>query len=113
MHAHYFFRMKVIILGFRMVYLITMELYPTNMRTQALGTCSAFSRIFCALAPFLRPLAGYWQPLPMLMVGVPVICSGLLAMKLPETYNQDLPQTIKGAIDLERKGETNAAYEME
>ena len=96
-----------------MVYLITIELYPTNMRTQALGTCSAFARIFCACAPFLTPLAGYWQPLPMLIVGVPLICSGLLAMKLPETYNQDLPQTIKGAIDLERKGESNAAYEME
>ena len=57
-------------ISFAMVYLITIELYPTNMRTQALGTCSAFARIFCACAPFLTPLSAYWQPLPMLIVGV-------------------------------------------
>ena len=69
--------------GFAMVYLITNELYPTNMRTQALGTCSAFARIFCACAPFLTPLTKYWQPLPMLIVGVPLILSGGLASFLP------------------------------
>ena len=99
------------LVGFAMVYLITNELYPTNMRTQALGTCSAFARIFCACAPFLTPLTKYWQPLPMLIVGVPLILSGGLASFLPETYNKDLPQTIKGAIHLE-KGHNNEGLEM-
>jgi len=103
-------------ISFAMVYLITIELYPTNMRTQALGTCSAFARIFCACAPFLTPLSAYWQPLPMLIVGVPIIISGLLAIKLPETYNENLPQTIKGAIDMEKRQQearVNEGFEME
>ena len=86
-----------------MVYLITNELYPTNLRAQAIGLSSAVSRIFCACAPFLSPLAKHWQPLPMLIVGVPIVISGTLAVKLPETFNEDLPQTMKGAIELEEK----------
>ena len=91
------------IIGFSMVYLITTELYPTNLRVQAVGMSSAVSRVFCACAPYLGPLAKIWQPLPMLIIGVPIILSGLLASKLPETYNEDLPQTMKGAIELEEK----------
>ena len=86
-----------------MVYLITTELYPTNLRVQAVGLSSAITRIFCACAPFLGPLAKFWQPLPMLIIGAPIILSGILVTKLPETYNEDLPQTIKGAIELEEK----------
>ena len=89
--------------GFSMVYLITTELYPTNLRVQAVGLSSAITRIFCACAPFLGPLAKFWQPLPMLIIGAPIILSGILVTKLPETYNEDLPQTIKGAIELEEK----------
>ena len=89
--------------GFSMVYLITTELYPTNLRVQALGMSSAMARIFCACAPFLSPLAKIWHPLPMLIVGVPIILSGMLASRLPETYNEDLPQTIRGASALEEK----------
>ena len=86
-----------------MVYLITTELYPTNLRVQALGMSSAMARIFCACAPFLSPLAKIWHPLPMLIVGVPIIVSGMLASRLPETYDEDLPQTIRGASALEEK----------
>ena len=86
-----------------MLYLITTELYPTNLRVQALGMSSAVSRIFCACAPFLNPLAKLWHPLPMLIIGIPIILSGMLASRLPETYNEDLPQTIKGASALEKR----------
>ena len=47
---------------------------------------------------------------------VPIIISGLLAIKLPETYNENLPQTIKGAIDMEKRQQearTNEGFEME
>ena len=93
--------------GFPLCYLITSELYPTNLRVQAVGMSSAVSRIFCACAPFLNPLAKIWQPLPMLVIGIPIILSGLLASRLPETYKEDLPQTMKGAIELEKKKPQN------
>ena len=80
-----------------MVYLITSESYPTNLRSQAVGSASAISRIFCAFAPFLGELSKYYKPLPMLIVGIPIIISGALAFALPETYQEELPPTIRKA----------------
>ena len=92
--------MKSIFAGFNLVYLMTCEMYPTNLRSQAVGTASSISRIFCALAPFLKPLAQIYQPLPMLVIGVPILISGALATKLPETFKKELPQTMKTAKEL-------------
>eukprot|EP00095_Tigriopus_kingsejongensis_P011966 maker-scaffold1191_size56271-snap-gene-0.16 protein:Tk11966 transcript:maker-scaffold1191_size56271-snap-gene-0.16-mRNA-1 annotation:"solute carrier family 22 protein" len=88
-------------LGFVMVYLITAELYPTNLRAQALGICSMFSRIFGMSAEFVTALAVVWQPLPMLILGVPGIVAAILAAFLHETTGRDLPQTMKEAEDIE------------
>ena len=60
-----------------MVFLVTSELYPTNLRTQAVGACSTISRVGCLLAPFIAPLAKVWQPLPLLVLGGPAILSGM------------------------------------
>ena len=83
-----------------MVYLVTAELYPTNLRTQAVGFCSTISRVFCACAPFLGHLAKIWEPAPMVLIGVPILISGLCVLKLPESYNRALPQTLKGAQEM-------------
>ena len=92
--------------GFNLVYLMTCEMYPTNLRSQAVGFASSISRIFCALAPFLKPLSEIYQPLPMLVIGVPILICGALALKLPETFKKELPQTMKKAKELGRRGKT-------
>ena len=71
------------------------------MRYQAVGFASMVSRAFCACAPFLGQLAKYWEPAPMVLIGVPILMSGLLVLKLPETFNRALPQTLKGAKEME------------
>lgn len=43
-------------IGFIMVWLVTAELYPTNLRAQALGFCSMVARIFGLAAPFVTKL---------------------------------------------------------
>ena len=74
------------VVAFSMVFLVTSELYPTNLRSQAVGTCSFISRIFCLLAPFIAPLAKLWQPLPLLVLGIPAIISGkYVALMVPES----------------------------
>ena len=108
------------ILGFNMVYIITSESYPTNLRTQACGSASAISRIFCACAPFLGKLTQYYKPLPMLVIGVPILISGALVWKLPETNNKELPPTMKEASAMDtnenismntfNKGSSNLAF---
>ena len=80
--------------AFTLVYLITGELYPTNLRNQAIGTCSTVSRIFGISAPFMSKLACIWKPLPMLMLGLPSILIAFLVYFLPETKYINLPQTM-------------------
>ena len=36
----------------------------------------------------------------MLVIGVPIMISGALATKLPETFKKELPQTMKTAKEL-------------
>ena len=83
--------------GFLLVYLITAELYPTNLRSQAVGSLSMIARIFCTSAPFVATLSSYWKPLPLLLLGCPCLVSGLLVRFLPETKHLKLPQTLKEA----------------
>ena len=88
-------------LGFAYAYYYTAELYPTNLRSQAVGFQSMVARIFCLLAPFLGDLATYWQPLPMVLVGIPIVISGFLILLLPNTHKKELPNTIENTIELQ------------
>ena len=96
--------------SFLVVWLVTAELYPTNLRNQAVGTCSTISRVFGLVAPFVARLAAYWSPLPMLILGVPSLFSACLVYFLPETKYIELPATMKDAdeLELKRKGGANA-----
>ena len=76
------------------MWMVTAELYPTNLRSQSVGTLSMISRIFGALAPFVAMLATYWKPLPMLLLGCPCLIAGALVYFIPETSNANLPQTL-------------------
>ena len=84
-----------------LVWLITAELYPTNLRSQAVGTCSTVARLFGLVAPFVARLAIVWKPLPMLILGVPSIFAAFLAYFIPETKHIELPTTMKDADELE------------
>ena len=86
---------------FQLVWLITSEIYPTNLRAQALGTCSTVARVFGLACPFVANLAMLWKPLPMLTLGLPAMVAGILAfLVLPETSAQSLPQNMEEAANL-------------
>ena len=87
--------------AFLLVWLITAELYPTNLRSQAVGTCSTLARVFGLVAPFVAQLAFVWKPLPMLILGFPSIFAAFLAYFIPETKHIELPTTMKDASNLE------------
>ena len=55
------------------------------------------SRIFTLCVPFVGSLASFWTPLPMVVLGIPTVLAGLLAITLPETSGKDLPQTLEEA----------------
>ena len=86
--------------AFSLVYLYTAEMFPTEVRTKALGTCSMIARIGSLLSPYIASLgtdAGY---VPFLIFGISTILGGLTAILLPETNKTKLPVTIKEAENL-------------
>ena len=84
--------------AFLIVWVVTAELYPTNLRSQACGFCSTIARLFSLLCPFVATLAAYWKPLPMVILGVPGIIAGGLAFLIPETDGVELPQNMKDTL---------------
>ena len=75
------------------VWLFTAELYPTNLRAQAMGTMTLISRIFGTGAPYVEYIGKFWQPLPFLILGLPAFLAALLSFKLPETVGKSLIET--------------------
>ncbi|XP_030828376.1 organic cation transporter protein-like [Strongylocentrotus purpuratus] len=110
--------------SFAIIYLYTVELYPTNIRGVAMGNCSMFSRVATISAPLVLILAKYWDPLPLVIYGSLSVIASLSALALPETRGKKLPETLEegeqfGLNDGE-KGETtsetvhdNPAFSME
>ena len=96
--------------AFLLVWLITAELYPTNLRSQAVGTCSTVARLFGLVAPFVAQLSQIWKPLPMLILGVPSIFAAFLAYFIPETKHIELPATMKDADELENNKLENKKF---
>ena len=94
------------------VWFYTAEIYPTNMRAQAIATCSMTARIFGALAPFIIRLNVYDETIPFLVIGIPVIAAGLSAIALPETKGHTLPEVINDETEVDGEGDDEAATEL-
>jgi OCT family organic cation transporter-like MFS transporter 4/5 len=99
--------------AFELIWVITAELYPTNLRSQAIGVCSTISRVFGMSAPFVAQLSMYWQPLPMLVLGIPSLISAFLVFFIPETKNRELPQTMNDSVKLDKVNTTRTTNEIE
>ena len=78
-----------------MVYLVTAELFPTNLRAQSIGFCSMIARVFGLGASFVSNLGFIWSPLPSLVLGVPALVAAGFALGLKETSGKDLPETMR------------------
>jgi len=98
--------------SFVLVYLITSELYPTNLRSQAVGSASTISRVFSLIVPYMGPLAKIWSPFPMVIIGIPILISALLVMKLPETCNKNLPQTVQDVKNVDEVKISRISHEF-
>merc|ERR1719233_176669 len=93
------------------MFVYTAELFPTNMRNTALGTCSLFARIGGMLAPQVVSLGSlYFAALPLVIMGVLSLLGGVLILALlPETLGKPLPETVADALDLEKPQRRNTA----
>lgn len=81
--------------AFSGVWLYTPELYPTNLRSAGVGLASASSRTAGMLAPLTRLLAAQLPWAPGTLFGTGCLFACALLFLLPETRDQQLPQTME------------------
>ena len=52
------------------------------------------------MAILIGLLSSFWQPAPMLIMGIMAVVAGTLAIFLPETVGNKLPETMDDAINI-------------
>lgn len=89
---------------FSLVYIVTAELFPTSVRTSAIGTCSLMARLGAIVAPQLALVLPTITPnLPTLHLYIFSIVSLLgsfLAIIVPDTVNSQLPEDFDQVLKI-------------
>lgn len=109
--------------SFAVIYNYTAELFPTVVRNTALGIGSMCARLSGALTPMIMLLDSFNPKVPAVLFGFVALVSGFLALYLPETVNQPMPETIEDGENfgigdtffvtcLGSKRKTSASYEV-
>ena len=88
------------------VYVYTAELYPTIIRSTAVGSCSFMSRIGGICAPFIALyLPDVTSPsIPYYLMGGAAVFGGFLTLLLPETLGSPLPETMEDVDQIKKRG---------
>lgn len=71
------------------------EVLPTVVRAQGVALIHIMGYVASILAPFVVYLDVVSSFLPLFVLGTLGIMGGLVTLFLPETLNQDLPQTLQ------------------
>ncbi|KAF7666722.1 hypothetical protein LDENG_00094800 [Lucifuga dentata] len=81
--------------GFVMIYVYTAEVYPTGLRSTAVGICGMVSKVGSCTAPFFLELRQFNNHLPYITLGsLAVLCAASILF-LPESFRQALPETLQ------------------
>lgn len=82
--------------AFGVIYVYTAELFPTAIRSGAVGLSSTMGRVGAMIAPFAPLLGEVSKELPLLcFAAAPLLAAILVGLLLPETRGRRLPDTIK------------------
>ena len=81
----------------------TAELFPTNLRSSALGSCSAAGRLGGMLAPLILYLSVVNEILPAIIISFTCFVATFVALKLPETnkrlgFDESIPDLLIYAV---------------
>lgn len=93
-----------ITVSYTVLYVLTAELFPTNVRHSLFAMCSMIGRLGSVIAPQTPLLGRLMESLPVILFGSMSLVSGLLALVFPETHNTKLPDTIEEAENIGRSG---------
>ncbi|XP_055370812.1 organic cation transporter protein [Condylostylus longicornis] len=80
---------------YSIVTLFTTELFPTEIRNTALGTCSTMSHVGSMIAPYVVDVLGLVGAfIPTTLCGSLVLVAGVLILTLPETGTRKLADNV-------------------
>ncbi|KAK4883233.1 hypothetical protein RN001_006552 [Aquatica leii] len=85
------------------LYLLSAELFPTVMRSSAVGICIMFSKCGAILASVAINFVDVEWYVPLLCLGWLSFLQAILAYPLPETHNHELPDN---ADEVQEKGKS-------
>ncbi|KFM78100.1 Organic cation transporter 1, partial [Stegodyphus mimosarum] len=88
---------------FMATYQQSSELYPTVVRSLGMGLSSTVAFGATLIVPYLVYLSVYGKAIPFLVIGMSCIIAGIMASFLPETLNENLPQTISDAEEFGKR----------
>merc|ERR1719507_3009994 len=102
----------LISMTFAIAYLYTAELFPTKVRSLAVGTASTFARIGSMSAPYIVDLLGSIHAgIPAIIFGIAATLAGLCSLMLPETLNRKMPDSV-AEVERSAKKKYHDAEEM-
>ncbi|XP_022286350.2 organic cation transporter protein-like [Crassostrea virginica] len=89
--------------SFSVIYVMTLELYPTVLRNAALGGGSCIGRVGSMLAPYVASSGSmidgaFSTALPLVIFGVVSTSAGLLVLLVPESQHRKLPESVQDGI---------------
>ncbi|CAG5112533.1 Oidioi.mRNA.OKI2018_I69.chr2.g6740.t1.cds [Oikopleura dioica] len=83
--------------AFAVIWIYASELFPTVVRTNAVGLGSMAGRIGGIVSPFILEIGGSIPWLPPLIFGTVCITAGISLLLLPETLGMSMLNTIPDA----------------
>lgn len=96
--------------AYNLIYIYTLELFPTVVRNVALGFTTQAAGVGSILAPTVVSLAHIHPSIPFAIFASVALSNACLGAWLPETVDQPLCETIEGLErqELEAKATTTA-----
>ncbi|KAI1280656.1 Organic cation transporter protein [Halotydeus destructor] len=89
--------------SYAVIYIYSAEIYPTMVRSLAIGLCSTFSTLGGVIAPLTLAMKFAGESTPMILCGCSALVAGVLAFDLPETRGKQLPDTMDDVGNLDER----------
>lgn len=99
--------------SFNMIFLYTTELFPTVVRSAALGSCSLVARLGGIAAPQIILLRRVHPSFPFIMFGATAVAACFTATLLPETKGVIMEDSLEGAARQAEAAVSTRFYQLE
>ena len=84
--------------SFKCAYILSGEIFATSIRNSAMGLVSGMARVGAIMSPFIVMLGETFSNFQFTVFGFLGLTGGILSLRLPETLNKPLPETVNDML---------------